>query len=193
MNGSETRDEKLTILMPVYNDWEALWLLLPRLDRELKAGGLAVGIVLVDDASTTAPPKNFAALFEAIATIDVLSLRRNLGHQRAIAVGLSYIEANHPQSRRRRYGLGWAGRPQRCSPADSGVRRPSWRENCLRHSYQTIGGLDIHFLLSPVPPYPLSSDRHSRSRRQLQCRPTPRAEAIGGRIGVMEPLRRGRA
>ncbi len=98
MNGSETRDEKLTILMPVYNDWEALSLLLPRLDRELKAGGLAVGIVLVDDASTTAPPKNFAALFEAIATIDVLSLRRNLGHQRAIAVGLSYIEANHPQS-----------------------------------------------------------------------------------------------
>ena len=98
MNGSETRDEKLIILMPVYNDWEALSLLLPLLDRELKAGGLAAGIVLVDDASTTASPKNFAALFEAIATIDVLSLRRNLGHQRAIAVGLSYIEANHPQS-----------------------------------------------------------------------------------------------
>lgn len=84
--------------MPVYNDWGALSLLLPILDRELKADGLTAGILLVDDGSTTSPPKNLGTLFEAIATVDVLSLRRNLGHQRAIAVGLSYIEANHPQS-----------------------------------------------------------------------------------------------
>ena len=84
--------------MPVYNDWGALSLLLPILDRELKADGLTAGILLVDDGSTTSPPKNLRTLFEAIATVDVLSLRRNLGHQRAIAVGLSYIEANHPQS-----------------------------------------------------------------------------------------------
>ncbi len=87
---------KLTILMPVYNDWRALALLLPALDRELKADGLNADIVLVDDGSTLAAPADWPGRLEAIGAIEVLSLRRNLGHQRAIAVGLSYIEANRP-------------------------------------------------------------------------------------------------
>src|SRR6266540_1819525 len=95
--GSEMRDSELTILMPLYNDWDALSLLLPILDRELKADGLTAGILIVDDGSTEAVPENLGARFESIKTIDVLSLRRNLGHQRAIAVGLSYIEANQPE------------------------------------------------------------------------------------------------
>jgi len=94
MNASEPA--KLTILMPVYNDWRALSLLLPILDRELKAGGLNADIVLVDDGSTIAAPRDLPDRFEAIGAIEVLSLRRNLGHQRAIAVGLSYIEAHRP-------------------------------------------------------------------------------------------------
>ncbi len=89
---------KLTILMPVYNDWRALSLLLPVLDRELEAERLTANIVLVDDGSTLAAPEPSAsAKFEAIEAIEVLSLRRNLGHQRAIAVGLSYIAANQPE------------------------------------------------------------------------------------------------
>jgi polyisoprenyl-phosphate glycosyltransferase len=97
MDISETRHDQLVILMPVYNDWGALSLLLPILDRELKADGLAVAILLVDDGSIVTAPENIGARFESIKTIDVLSLRRNLGHQRAIAVGLSYIEANQPE------------------------------------------------------------------------------------------------
>jgi hypothetical protein len=89
--------KQLTILMPVYNDWGALSLLLPILDRELKRTGLAVGILLVDDGSTIAAPDSLEGPFDSIKMIEVLSLRRNLGHQRAIAVGLSYIEANQPQ------------------------------------------------------------------------------------------------
>lgn len=80
--------------MPVYNDWEALSLLLPRLDHELHANGLNASIFLVDDGSTVILPGDFCpGNFKAIESIDILSLRRNLGHQRAIAVGLSYIEA----------------------------------------------------------------------------------------------------
>lgn len=98
MDRSETRDDNLVILMPVYNDWGALSLLLPILDRELKDNRLKVNIILVDDGSTASVPENLArARFESIEVIEVLSLRRNLGHQRAIAVGLSYIEANQPQ------------------------------------------------------------------------------------------------
>jgi polyisoprenyl-phosphate glycosyltransferase len=98
MNISEMGSAQLIILMPVYNDWEALCLLLPALDRELRADGLMAAILLVDDGSTVTAPENFGTRFDSIIAIDVLSLRRNLGHQRAIAVGLSYIEANQPQS-----------------------------------------------------------------------------------------------
>ena len=97
MDGAEHQDDNLIILMPVYNDWGALSLLLPILDRALKPAELKARVLLVDDGSTTSEPKNFGTFFESIKTVDVLSLRRNLGHQRAIAVGLSYIEVNQPQ------------------------------------------------------------------------------------------------
>src|ERR1044072_5334449 len=88
---------KLTIFIPVYNAWRARSWLLPILDRELKGGNLNADIVLVDDGSTVAAPEDLvSARFEAINAIEVLSLRRNLGHQRALAAALSYIEANQP-------------------------------------------------------------------------------------------------
>jgi hypothetical protein len=94
MMGPETRD-KVIILLPVYNDWKALSLLLPILERELNANELRADILMVDDGSTTSSASNLGqTCFRSIESIDILSLRRNLGHQRAIAVGLSYIEAN---------------------------------------------------------------------------------------------------
>ena len=56
MSTSETHDDNLIILMPVYNDWRALSLLLPILDRELKENGLKASIILGDDGSTEAGP-----------------------------------------------------------------------------------------------------------------------------------------
>ena len=88
-------DNELVVLMPVYNDWPALLLLLPALDEELHSNGFTARVFLVDDASTTPVSETFrSAVYRSIRSIDVLSLRRNLGHQRAIAAGLSYIEAN---------------------------------------------------------------------------------------------------
>jgi polyisoprenyl-phosphate glycosyltransferase len=81
--------------MPVYNDWGALSLLLPQLDHELYTSGLQASIFIVDDGSTIAFSENLCSpAYRSIRSIDVLSLRRNLGHQRAIATGLSYIEAH---------------------------------------------------------------------------------------------------
>ena len=97
MSVAKLSDIKLMILMPVYNDWQALSLLLPILELELKTAGLQTELLLVDDGSTVKLPQSFAQIaLPSIASIDVLTLRRNLGHQRAIAVGLSYIEANYP-------------------------------------------------------------------------------------------------
>jgi len=90
-------DVKLLILMPVYNDWRSLSLLLPGLENELHSAGLRARLLLVDDGSTEKVPASLSHLsLRSIERIDVLPLRRNLGHQRAIAVGLSYIEANDP-------------------------------------------------------------------------------------------------
>ena len=92
-----TDNHKLVILMPLYNDWEALSILLPTLERELSAHGMKAAILIADDGSTAPAPAGFRQdSFTAIESIEILLLRRNLGHQRAIAVGLAYIEANRP-------------------------------------------------------------------------------------------------
>src|SRR3954466_7150900 len=84
----------LLILIPIYNDWEAVSLLLPRLDLALSSAGLGARVVLVDDGSTVSAPANVGnATYGAIETIEVLELRRNIGHQRALAGALAYAEA----------------------------------------------------------------------------------------------------
>jgi hypothetical protein len=91
----QSRHDKLLILIPVYEDWKALDLLLPLLERELNTEQLRADILIVDDGSSEF---HFLAaeqkVFRSIEAIDILPLRRNVGHQRAIAVGLSYLEAN---------------------------------------------------------------------------------------------------
>jgi hypothetical protein len=97
MTNGETHNHELIIIMPVYNDWGALLILLPRLERELNVNGLRAEVLIVDDGSTAPVPPNLGSnSFTAVESVDILSLRRNLGHQRAIAVGLCYIEANRP-------------------------------------------------------------------------------------------------
>lgn len=82
--------------MPIYNDWEALFQLLPLLDRELANAGYRAEVVLIDDGSTLPGPSRLPFSLQAITAVDVVSLKRNLGHQRAIAVGLSDIQETHP-------------------------------------------------------------------------------------------------
>ena len=85
---------EVAILLPVFNDWPALALLLRRLDVVLAAAGVAAHVVVADDGSTQdLPAGRFGGPWEAIGRIEVLHLRRNLGHQRAIAIGLAFLEA----------------------------------------------------------------------------------------------------
>ena len=90
-------DRSLAVLIPVYNDWEALVQVVDSLDRSLATTDWQLKIVIVDDGSDQAdPPREFYSSRHSILSIDVLRLRRNLGHQRAIAVGLAWLEANKP-------------------------------------------------------------------------------------------------
>jgi hypothetical protein len=85
--------EPIVIITPVFNDWEALAPLVIELDRVLGDRGLVARMLVVDDGSTV-PPEigGFRSNYTALRCIEVLELRRNIGHQRAIAVGLAYLE-----------------------------------------------------------------------------------------------------
>lgn len=83
-------------MMPCYNDWEAVRLLLKQLDAMFAATGLLVEVLLVDDCSSEPRPMDLAnGPFRALSRIEVLRLRRNLGHQRAICIGLSHLYEHH--------------------------------------------------------------------------------------------------
>jgi glycosyltransferase involved in cell wall biosynthesis len=95
--GAGGDDDGVAILIPLYNDWTACGLLLPSLDAALGREGRTARIILVDDGSTQPPDDDFPGRsFEAIGRVDILRLRRNLGHQRAIAIGLSYVWEHVP-------------------------------------------------------------------------------------------------
>jgi len=91
-DGAEARSP-VVVLIPLFNDWESFVELVPRLDAALARHGRTADILLVDDGSTAEPPADLPSEGpDAIRRIEVLSLRRNLGHQRAIAIGLAYAE-----------------------------------------------------------------------------------------------------
>ena len=88
---------EVVILIPVFNDWDALRPLLADLDATLARPGRPLRVLIVDDGSTDPPGAGFPAReFSAIRLVEALRLRRNLGHQRAIAVGLAYLDGNVP-------------------------------------------------------------------------------------------------
>jgi hypothetical protein len=88
---------RLVILIPVFNDWSAVALLLPALDHALQDCTTRVEILLINDGSTQPlEPSLLAQHFEHLHSVQILHLRRNLGHQRAIAVGLVHIHKNLP-------------------------------------------------------------------------------------------------
>lgn len=76
----------IVIVMPVYEDLEASGRLFQELGQQF---GDRVFVVAVDDGSVR-QPLSVESLSQAGVAGAVLKLRRNVGHQRAIAIGLSY-------------------------------------------------------------------------------------------------------
>ncbi|OGW12021.1 MAG: hypothetical protein A2W77_00790 [Nitrospinae bacterium RIFCSPLOWO2_12_39_16] len=83
---------KLIILSPVYNDWESAKELLSLINDELSRAALTAEILFVDDGSDQPQPSSFNMVkLSAIHSVQTLQLKNNVGHQRAIAIGMSYI------------------------------------------------------------------------------------------------------
>src|SRR5688572_25974877 len=87
-------DMDVLILIPLYNDWASAAALLPAIDASLGKAGLTGEVAFIDDGSATAQPVTFGSgPFRALLSCTVVALRMNLGHQRALAVGLAWAEA----------------------------------------------------------------------------------------------------
>jgi len=84
----------IVIVMPVYEDWDAAMKLCRNIDVVLREErSLRASLLLIDDGSTlTTYQRGLPFQPEAIHRVAVLRLRRNLGHQRAIAVALAHIQ-----------------------------------------------------------------------------------------------------
>lgn len=82
--------KKIICLTPVYNDWKSFSMLAMRIEEEFKGlkDNYAVEIIAINDGSfdDTDITPNLAEI-----QVEVVVLKNNVGHQRAIAIGLQYI------------------------------------------------------------------------------------------------------
>ncbi len=87
------RPLRLSVLMPVRDDWSSAAQLIRGLERIFSAEACAAEVILVDDASIERCERaDFQIDSSSVRVIRTLRLRRNLGHQRAIAIGLVHVQ-----------------------------------------------------------------------------------------------------
>ena len=82
-----------TIILPVYNDWRSLNILLKKIENSLKKLKKTYQILLINDNSRE---KNVFKLNKnnRFKSIEILNLEKNVGSQKAIATALKYIKKN---------------------------------------------------------------------------------------------------
>ena len=89
--------EKFTFLIPVFNDWNSLNILLKQIDQEILSFKDRFDVVIINDNSTIRHSiKNLN--FKKINSIKILNLNKNLGSQRALAIGLKYLNISKEKS-----------------------------------------------------------------------------------------------
>lgn len=84
---------KIGIIIPVFNDWDCLELLLSQISREL-GNNICASVFIVNDCSTEDKPMpdTISSKFD---NLFIINLSRNIGHQKAIAIGLCYVADHH--------------------------------------------------------------------------------------------------
>ena len=81
---------KFNFLIPVFNDWNSLNILLKQIDQEILSFKDRFDVIILNDNSTIKHSiKN--QNFKKINSIKILNLKENLGSQRALAIGLKYL------------------------------------------------------------------------------------------------------
>lgn len=83
------------ILIPVYNDWASVSHLLEELSDICKDRPESVAVTLIDDGSTAESGFDSERIgrLDGLVALDVIELTVNVGHARAIAIGMSALTA----------------------------------------------------------------------------------------------------
>ena len=81
---------KYVILIPSFNDWDCLNILIPKIDQVLKNTNENVDILIVNDGSTKKNNLIFKKM-PHLKKIEVLNLKNNVKAQIAIATGLNFL------------------------------------------------------------------------------------------------------
>lgn len=81
--------ERIHVVIPLFNDWQAVTLLLERIRTVVEPALLSrLAFLIVDDCSAV----DYETLPSGIGqSLSILRLFRNVGHQKAIALGLAYL------------------------------------------------------------------------------------------------------
>ena len=81
---------KITMLIPVYNDWQSLFKLLENIDSEITGIECEVSVIIVNDASTEQRSEVNLNL-NNLKSLTIINMKENRGHARCNAAGLKYI------------------------------------------------------------------------------------------------------
>ena len=97
---NSTQSHTVSIIMPVFNDWQSFTLLVEKIDAAIAESKekLSINVIAVNDGSTieeTFQASTFQEL-KSISSARIIHLTRNFGHQRAIAIGLCYAAEHLP-------------------------------------------------------------------------------------------------
>jgi polyisoprenyl-phosphate glycosyltransferase len=84
---------RIAVVTPVFNDWASLECLVAEIDRIMTANSLTISLFAVNDGSTAILPDvlQTSSVRRSVEMLEVLNLVCNVGHQRAIALGLAEV------------------------------------------------------------------------------------------------------
>ena len=84
---------KIKILIPVYNDWQSVFMLLENINLQVSNLEHEFSVLIINDASSEYRSELLLNL-KNLKSIQIINMRENKGHTRCNATGLKYINDN---------------------------------------------------------------------------------------------------
>ena len=81
---------KITILIPVYNDWQSVFKLIKDINSQVSTLSDEFSVIIINDASIENRPE-FSTDLNNLKSVQIINMKENRGHARCIASGLKYI------------------------------------------------------------------------------------------------------
>ena len=81
---------KITILIPIYNDWQSVFKLIKDINLQVSTLSDEFSVIIINDASIENKPE-FPTDLNNLKSVQIINMKDNKGHARCIASGLKYI------------------------------------------------------------------------------------------------------